>query len=144
MGVQKVCGPTMKEKRLKDYSMYENTTSQYKNINQEKSFQIHLLFLHAILSLPANLEKLKIQNISTCSHKSKWDPSFIYKTLTKACIGRRCCGCFFCIPRCFFHHPTIFSHHTTEETSPRSICQGQLCVESFCYSCHFKIFGVCR
>ena len=45
-GIQKVCGPTMKETRYKGHSMDENTTSQLKNIHQEKSFQIHLLFLH--------------------------------------------------------------------------------------------------
>ena len=28
-GIQKVCGPNMKEKRYKGHSMYENTTSQY-------------------------------------------------------------------------------------------------------------------
>ena len=37
-GVQKVCGLTMKEKRYKGHSMYEDTTSQYENIYQEKKF----------------------------------------------------------------------------------------------------------
>ena len=58
-GVQKVCGLNMKEKRYKGHSMYENTTSQYKNIHQEKSFQIHFLFLHAILEV-AYLQTPKI------------------------------------------------------------------------------------
>ena len=45
-GVQNFCGPNMKEKRYKGHSMYENTTAQSKNIHQEESFQIHLIFLH--------------------------------------------------------------------------------------------------
>ena len=58
-GVQKVCGPTMKEKRYKGHSMYVNTTSQYNNIYQEKRKQIHWLFLHAILEV-AYLQTQKI------------------------------------------------------------------------------------
>ena len=50
-GVQKVCGSTMKEQRFKGHSMYENITSQYKNIHQEKSVQIHLQFMHAIIEV---------------------------------------------------------------------------------------------
>ena len=44
----------MKEKRYKGHSMYESTTSQYKNIYQGKSFQIYLLFLwrHLWCTLP--------------------------------------------------------------------------------------------
>ena len=59
-GVQKVCGPTLKEKRYKGHSMYENTTSQYMNIYQEKSFQIYLLSLHALLEVayPKTLKNL--------------------------------------------------------------------------------------
>ena len=39
-GVQNVCGLTMTEQIFKGHSMHENTTSQYKNIHQEKHFQI--------------------------------------------------------------------------------------------------------
>ena len=49
-GVQKVCGLTMKEEIYKGHSMYENTTSQYKNIYREKK-KISLPFLHILLEV---------------------------------------------------------------------------------------------
>ena len=65
----------MKEKRHKGHSMYENTTTQFKNIYQEKSFQIHLIFLHDILEVAylqtqKILKLLKLQKLST--HNSPW------------------------------------------------------------------------
>ena len=41
--------------------MYENTTSQYKNIYQEKQFQIYLLSLYALLQV-AYPNKMKFLN----------------------------------------------------------------------------------
>ena len=61
----------MKEKRYKGHSMYVNTASQYKNIYQENSFQIHLLFLNmAYLQTPNILKLQKLQKLST--HNWPW------------------------------------------------------------------------
>ena len=49
-GVQKVRGQSMKHQRYNGYSMYENTTSQYENIYQEKDlFSRHALLEEAYL-----------------------------------------------------------------------------------------------
>ena len=75
--------------------MYGNTTCQYETIHQEKGFQIHLLFLQAILEVAylqaANPEKLKLQNIPTMLSQVKvGDLSFIYKQLINTCIVIHC------------------------------------------------------
>ena len=55
------------EKRYKGHSMYENTTTQYKNIYQEKKLSdpFAILACHPWSSLPTSPEKLKLQNFST-------------------------------------------------------------------------------
>ena len=70
----------MKEKKYKDHSMYENTTTQYKNINQEKSVHIHLLFLHDILEVaylqtPKILKLQKLQKLRprSCFFSVWWE-----------------------------------------------------------------------
>ena len=105
--------------------MYGNTTSQYKNIHQENVFRFICYSCTPSLkaSLPANPEKLKLQNISTMLSRVKvGDPSFIYKKMIKTSICKSLWSVlkrlkmswgvsFPAFHTVSVHHPTIFSHH---------------------------------